>query len=307
MDKQTEKTSWFDELWPRVAIASGIGYAATAYAVSRWLTRRSPALVELPTHLSHCAIETLTCTTLDGLVLKGWCIEPAFARGTVALFHGMRLNRASTLDRIAFLTAAGYRCIAFDHRAHGESGGRTCTFGYLEGRDVIAVLGLIRKRWPGAPCAALGTSMGAAAVCFAGSAARGFDALVLESVYADLARAFQHRVGCGYPAWFRHFRRGIVWITERRLGMSINDVSPRAYIPSLAPRPVLLLTGSDDLHAPPEEMRTLAEQIPAFARFHVIPGAGHGDVCTHGGPVYRDLLLGFLERHLLASRVSAAA
>ena len=298
MATTSPKTTWFDELWPRVTAASGIGYLATAYSVSRWLTRRSPAILQAPTHLASVTIEALECKTPDRIMLKGWHIAPALPRASIALFHGLRCNRSATLDRIAFLTMAGYRCIAFDHRAHGESGGRRTSFGYHERHDVEAVASLIRNRWPSEPCAALGISMGAAALCFSGHGAHAFDALILESLYHDLARAFQHRVGCGYPAWFRHFRRGIIWFTERRLKVRVTEVAPISHIARLAPRPVLLLTGSDDPHAPPHEVQALADRLPESGGFHAIPGAGHQDVCEKGGAAYRDLLLTFLERHL---------
>jgi len=37
------KSGWFPDLLMRLALASGIGYLAAAYTVSRWLTRRNPA------------------------------------------------------------------------------------------------------------------------------------------------------------------------------------------------------------------------------------------------------------------------
>ena len=307
MESSTPKPSWFDELWPRLTVASGVGYLVMAYAVSRWLTRRSPAFLELPSDLGAAKIEPLECRTRDGIQLKGWSIEPPTPRATIALFHGMRLNRATLLDRIAFLNAAGYRCVAFDHRAHGESGGRWTSFGYHERHDVEAVARFIGARWPNSPRAAIGVSMGAAALCFSGAKAHAFEALVLESVYHNLASAFQHRVGCGYPTWFRHFRRGIIWLTERRLGARLSEVAPVAHIAKLAPRPVLLLTGSDDPHAPPREVETLAAQLPDWCQFHIIPGAGHDDVCTQGGLAYRDLLLAFLECNLSRRADSFAA
>jgi pimeloyl-ACP methyl ester carboxylesterase len=219
----------------------------------------------------------------------------------------MRLNRESMLERIAFLSAAGYRCLAFDHRAHGESGGRLTSFGYHERHDVVAVLEVIRRRWPDEPRAALGQSMGAASLCFAGQAMRAFDAIVLESVYHDLNRAFDERVGCGYPEWFKHFRQGICWFTEIRLKTRISEIAPVSHIAQLAPQPVLLLTGSEDPHAPPHEVQALAAQIPHTGRFHAIPGAGHATVCSHGGDAYRGLLLAFLENHLFPATLRAAA
>jgi alpha-beta hydrolase superfamily lysophospholipase len=303
----TRDTSWFDEIWPRLVVGSGVGYLALAYGVSRWLTRRARATVAVPTNLPGCTIETLACRTSDGVILKGWLIEPPRPRANVVLFHGMRNNRSYVLDRIEFLTAAGYRCIAFDHRAHGESGGGLISFGYHERHDVAAVAALIRARWPNEPCGALGISMGGAALCFAGEASRAFDAIILESVYHDLDRAFSHRIGSAYPAWFRHFRPGVIWLTERRLGTRLQHVAPIAYVAYLAPRPVLLLTGSKDLLAPPDEVRAFVAQIPETGQFHLIPGAAHGEVYEVAGPVYQDLLLTFLGRHLLRSRQSAAA
>lgn len=305
MNNNAQETTWVQEIWPRLAVASGIGYLATAYTVSRWLMRATPAVVPTPTLPGNVTIDHLECRTSDGITLRGWNVEPPLPCGTVALYHGMRLNRSDMVERIAFLSAAGFRCVAFDHRAHGESGGRVTSFGYHESHDVAAVADLIQRRWPTSPCAALGVSMGAAALCFAGEAACAFDALILESVYCDLARAFQHRVGCGYPHWFKHFRRGIIWFAERRLGVRITDVAPIAHIAKLASRPVLLLTGGDDPHAPPYEVQSLADQIPEAAQFHVIPEADHHDVCERGGAFYRDLILGFLGRNLLAARQAA--
>jgi alpha-beta hydrolase superfamily lysophospholipase len=303
----TRTTSWFDEIWPRLVVGSGVGYLALAYAVSRWLTRRAPAAVPAPDHLPGCAVETLSCQTSDEVPLKGWVIEPPTPRANVVLFHGMRNNRNYMLDRIEFLTAAGYRCIAFDHRAHGESGGRLISFGYHERHDVAAVAALVRARWPNEPCGTLGISMGGAALCFAGEAARAFDAIILESVYHDLDRAFSHRIGSAYPAWFRHFRPGVIWLTERRLGTRLHQVAPIAHVARLAPRPVLLLTGSADSLAPPDEVQAFVAQIPGSGQFHLIPGADHGQVYEVAGAAYRDLLLAFLDRHLRQSRRSAAA
>ncbi|MBM3994779.1 MAG: alpha/beta hydrolase [Planctomycetes bacterium] len=305
MDTPAESTSWFDELWPRLIAYSGIGYVVTAYAVSRWLTRCSPADLTPPALCQR--VDSLSCQTADGITLHGWCVEPMSPRASVVLFHGMRLNRSALLDRVEFLCDAGYRCVLFDHRAHGQSGGHLTSFGYHERHDVAAVAELVARYWPNQPRAALGNSMGAAALCFAGNVAHLFAAVVLESMYHDLDSAFRHRVGRGMPGWFAHFRRGIRCFTEYRLGMSIHEVSPAEHVVNLAPQPVLLLTGSNDPHAPPHEVRAIADRIPHCSEFHVIDGAGHHGLCEHGGDPYRDLILGFLAKHLFARRQSRAA
>jgi alpha-beta hydrolase superfamily lysophospholipase len=292
--------SWLTDVLTGLVAVSGVGYVAVAYSISRWLTRTSPAPADLPALDEPLLLEPLECMTADGLRLAGWAVTPPRPRATIALFHGMRGNRAQIADRVAFLTSAGYRCVAFDHRAHGQSEGRRTSFGYYERLDVLAVLDLIERRWPDAPCAALGVSMGAAALCYAAPRTRRFQAVILESMYHDLDSAFRTRVGRGYPPWFHRFSRGIIWVTERRLGVRLTQLAPVDYIRQLSPVPVLLVTGSEDPHAPPHDAERLYARCREPRELAIIPGAEHGDVCAKGGPVYERCILGFLERRLAA-------
>jgi alpha-beta hydrolase superfamily lysophospholipase len=292
------RSSFLQELLATLTAGSGVGYLAASYTVSRWLTRRAPGRPAQTPAMLALDWEPLECQTEDGLRLAGWVASPSCPRGTIALFHGLRGNRGQTLDRVAFLTAAGYRCVAFDHRAHGESAGKRTSFGYYEGRDVRAVLDLLHQRWPGQPRAALGISMGAAALCFAGPAARGFDALILESLYHDLASALQSRIGYGYPAWVRRFVPGVVWVTERRLGVRLHQVVPAERIGELSPAPLLLVTGAEDRHAPPADAERLLARYPGEGSLYLVSGAGHRDVFERGGSAYRQRVLDFLGSHL---------
>lgn len=303
---QTSRTAtWVNDILTGLAAASGVGYLATAYSISRWLTRASPADPDHFTALPEDHCETLRCTTADGLALVGWSVAPPQPRGTVALFHGMRANRLQTLTRMSFLVRAGWRCVAFDHRAHGQSDGKHTSFGWHEAHDVAAVAELIAQRWPHKPKAALGISMGAAALCFAAAQTAPFQAFILESVYHDLASAFRQRVGCGYPSWFARFTRGVSWVTERRLGICLHQVTPAEYVRHLSPRPVLFLTGSDDPHATPEEVARLFDRCTDPREFHLIHGAGHNDIDTAGGEHYQELVLGFLDRHVARHALAA--
>jgi pimeloyl-ACP methyl ester carboxylesterase len=230
--------------------------------------------------------------------LAGWVVTPRVPRGTVALFHGIRQNRTQTLGRTAFLALAGYRCVAFDHRAHGESMGKRTSFGFLEGRDVIAVLDLVRRLWPGQPRAALGISMGGAAICYAAGELRGLSAVVLESVYPDIASAFSSRIGGLFPAWFRQLSHSVIWVTERRLGLRLEQLAPVQHVAKLVPAPVLFITGSNDVHASPDDMLRLRTAYPGPGECWAVPEAGHRDVFAGGGTAYQERVLEFLQRHL---------
>jgi alpha-beta hydrolase superfamily lysophospholipase len=281
-----------------LALSSGIGYAAAAYTASRWLTHPTPGTPRQTPSDHGFAWDCLHCRTADRHRLAGWVVTPPEPRATVVLFHGVHHNREQTLDRTAFLAAAGYRCVAFDHRAHGESTGRRTSFGYHESRDVIAVLDLVRHSWPRQRYAALGISMGAAALCYAADAVRNSAAVVLESLYHDVASAFASRLA-GYPPWFRRLSRGAVWVTERRLGLRLAQLTPAEHIGKLAPAAVLLVTGSDDAHAPPADAHRLWERCRGPRELCIVPHAGHRNLFEIGGPLYQQRVLEFLGRWVL--------
>lgn len=296
---------WKDRLM-YAFLATGVGYAAAAYLTSRWLTRRRRRRPEgTPSDLG-LPWESLSCRTRDGLRLAGWLVEPPAPRGTVALFHGLGCNRDQVLPRIGLLASQGFRCVAFDHRAHGDSEGRRTSIGYHEGRDVEAVLDLVKQRWPHEPRVVLGVSMGAAAVCFGAGRARDADAVILESMYHDLLSAFTTRVTSVFPPWYGWLTPGLIWVTERRLRVGIKDITPADHVGRLAPAPVLLITGGADAHASPDDARRLAERCRGPRELVLVPGAGHTDLMEVAGPGYADHVLGFLERWLPSpARVSA--
>jgi uncharacterized protein len=286
----------------RLALASGVGYPAAAYTVSRWLTRPTPGQPRLSPGDLGLSWESLQCRTADGLRLAGWLVEPAGARATVALFHGMRCNREQTLSRLHLLAGAGYRCIAIDHRAHGESDGKRTSFGFHESRDVAAVLDLICRRWPHQPRAALGLSMGAAAVCYAASVAPDrWQAVILESCYHDIAGAFTSRLQHDYPPWLQRLTRGVIWVTERRLGVRLAQLTPADHIGGLAPAPVLILTGTADRHASAANAQRLVERCRGPRELWLVPNAGHRDVLEQAGPAYAERILQFLAHRLRAA------
>jgi alpha-beta hydrolase superfamily lysophospholipase len=290
---------WLTNAAVRLALVSGVGYVAAAYTASRFLTkprcrplRTSPADFGLP-------FTELQTVTPDGVSLSGWLVEPAEPRGTVALFHGMRHTREQMLGRMTRLHSAGYRCVAFDHRAHGLSRGKRVSFGWYESHDVAAVAQLIADRWPEQPRAALGISMGAAALTFAGPAC-GWRGLVLEGIYAEIELAFRRRIGRFYPKWFGRLYPGIIWVTRRRLKVSLDELCPVDAVRALSGIALLLVTGTEDYLAPPEDARRLAEAVESPVEMLLVPGAAHNDVAETGGEAYSDTLLRFFDQVMRA-------
>jgi pimeloyl-ACP methyl ester carboxylesterase len=287
---------WLRKLAARVMLRTSVGYVAASYTASRWLTRRAP--VKLTQTPSDFGLDwsPLKCKTEDGIRLSGWTVEPEQPRGTVALFHGLRGSRLRMLPRLAFLAQSGFRCVSFDHRAHGKSKGRRTSFGYYEARDVVAIRRFIQEHWPDQPIAAMGCSMGAAALCYAAEQVHDWQALILEGLYAEVESAFQRRIGSSYPAWFLTLYPGIVRITERRLRVRMHDLAPFRRISKFSPIPVLFIAGCEDTFAPPTDAERCRASYSGPHDFWVVPDAGHSDMWEKGGPEYQRRVQEFLAK-----------
>jgi uncharacterized protein len=94
-----------------------------------------------------------------GVALAGWqCHAPGDRRGTLIYLHGVADNRAAVAGIVRRFTARGFDVVAYDSRAHGNSEGEACTYGFYEKEDLRSVLDTLD---PG-PIVLIGTSLGAA-------------------------------------------------------------------------------------------------------------------------------------------------
>lgn len=91
--------------------------------------------------------------------LEGWQVgAKGVRRGAVVYLHGIADNRGSAADAVRRMSHLGFDVAAFDSRAHGNSGGDACTFGYYEKRDLQRVIDTL----PAGPVVVIGSSLGAA-------------------------------------------------------------------------------------------------------------------------------------------------
>src|SRR5438105_6557467 len=75
--------------------------------------------------------EGVTFNGLD-ITLKGWqCHAQTTRRGTIIYLHGVADNRVSSRGIVQRFTNRGFDVIAYDSRAHGESDGEACTYGFF--------------------------------------------------------------------------------------------------------------------------------------------------------------------------------
>jgi len=240
------------------------------------------------------SVETFELTASDGTPIAAWFLDTRDARGTVILLHGMGACRNG--PEMEQVVAHGYRALAIDLRAHGESGGDMTSFGRSEGRDVDAAADWVRERFPTDRVAAWGRSLGGAAIACS-QARTTFDAIVFESVYADLATAYDNRLLMHLPAWLTWSGAGIRWCAELRLGFSADHLDLAEDVRGIDGSRVLIATGSADLRATPGDSRRLAASLPG-SRLVLVPGAHHENLWRTGGDGLRTTVFQFLRERM---------
>ncbi len=202
--------------------------------------------------------------------LQGWtCEGRSPRRGTLVYLHGVADNRASSLGIIRRFAALGFDVIAYDSRAHGDSGGDACTYGYFEKDDLRRVLDSLA---PG-PIVLVGNSLGASVALQEAANDSRVKAIVAISPFSDLRTIATERA----PVVFVP---GIIDLAFGRAEadghFQVDAVSPVAAARSIA-APVLLVHGEKDVDTRPAHSVRILAALTGTKRLLVVPAAGHND------------------------------
>lgn len=203
--------------------------------------------------------------------LKGWrCNASTARRGTLIYLHGIGSNRTAGLDVIERFTRRGFDVIAYDGRAHGESGGDVSTYGFYEKKDVARVIDGLPS---GENIVLIGTSFGAAVALQAAADDDRIKTLVAAESFADLRTIAHHRAP---PYFVSPLIEEAFRVAEKRAGFTVDGVN----VVESAARiriPTLLIHGSADVDTPPEHSQRILEALTGPKRLIVVPGAHHNE------------------------------
>ena len=204
----------------------------------------------------------------DGLTLRGWqCKGASPRRGTLVYLHGIADNRSSAVGVIERFGRRGFDVVAYDSRAHGESEGSVCTYGFSEKHDLRRVLDTVHS----GPIVLLGTSLGAAVALQETATDPRVTAVVAAETFSDLRTVATERAPFFFTAGLidRAFR-----IAEQQGRFEVDAVSPLAAAKQIRV-PVLLIHGAADTETPSDHSRRVHDALPGPKHLILVEGAGH--------------------------------
>jgi alpha-beta hydrolase superfamily lysophospholipase len=245
--------------------------------------------------------EDFFVTAPDGAPLRGWKVRPPNSNGDwVLLFHGVSDNRTGMTGHAAVLLRHGFGVVMMDARAHGESGGKMATYGFLERRDTRAIVDALFPMESPHHVFALGSSMGAAIALQSAGVEPRIIGVVAESSFSDLREIAFDYAGLHWSPLLGEtlFRPGtwtLISTAQNEGGFSVDEVSPEKSVRA-RPFPVLLICDGFDQTIPCRHSRRIFRSATGPKELWEVPGAGHASAIGADPAEYERRVITFLDR-----------
>jgi pimeloyl-ACP methyl ester carboxylesterase len=274
MTPRSAKPSWLNRvLSAAVALALGAGCMPPSWGAGA-LLHPSRRPVGAPPPLAHQDVTF----DFDGVVLRGWLFHAAGVSRAAAVvyLHGVADNRASGVWIAEQLVRRGFDVLAYDSRAHGDSGGDACTYGFYERRDLRRALDALGIR----RAILVGVSLGGAVALQAAAEDPRIVAIVAAGTFSDLESIARDRAP--FVASASQIREAFA-LAEREAHFRVEEVSlvkAAAHIHV----PVLLVHGADDRETRPVHSERVHAALAGPRQLLLVKGAGHNDALGKAWP-----------------------
>jgi len=276
-----------------ILIFSFIGLAVIFFIGGK-LSSPYPAKIDLP--LQSIPATDVTFLDTKGDEISGWYVRGEKEFGGILLMHGVKSNRLQMVERATFLNKAGYSVLLFDFQAHGESPGKSITFGYLEAINADAAYNYLNAQLTNKSIAVIGVSLGGAAALLSSIPLKA-KAIVLESVYPTIGAAVKNRICLRLGSIGKLFSPLLLWQMKPRLGFSPDKLKPIDHIENVKGA-ILIIAGENDLHTTFSESKIMFQKAQKPKEFWGIPNAAHVDFCSFTPVKYKKRILNFLNRNM---------
>jgi dipeptidyl aminopeptidase/acylaminoacyl peptidase len=257
------------------------------------------AILAHPDQTGIHGLSAIAFESRSGDRIAGW-YAPSRNRAAVIVTHGTNTDRSSMLDEIRILSRSGFGVLAFDWPGDGESEGEV-RWGSGERNALSAAIDWL-ERQPDIDrdrLGAFGFSMGGYFTIQVAAADPRLRAVVIAAAptsFLAYTRASHQQHG-----WLSRFPAELA---IRRVGMANEVQSPIDRIDAIAPRPILLLGGSEDRSIPPTMMRQLFDRAGEPKELWIVDGARHGHYFRVAPTEYSSRVSDFYAKHLLDAAAS---
>ena len=242
--------------------------------------------------------EPVEFITSDGIKLAGLLFKRANAQKVIIAAHGYFQSKELMMHVVDM--CSNDHVLLFDFRGHGQSCGDTISIGYHERKDVFSAIKFLQECGIGnsLPLIGVGNSMGSATLIGAVAQGASFDALILDSGFANLEnqlnKTFTTRTG--FPK--KPFLTIAMKLCRYMGSGNLEDVAPVEWIKSVL-IPVLIIHSNSDHMVLLSDAQALYANAPGSKELWIVPGARHGNVWAHDYKQYKKRVNEFIDKYAL--------
>jgi len=263
------------------------------YASNRWVQARLHPGRIIPTGDSlvehKIPYQDIELTTQDGIKLSAW-YTPTRNGAVILVAHGYNDNRPEAM--YVMFAKHGYGVLAWDFRAHGKSGGETCSLGYYEQLDVEAALDYALAQPDVKHVGAWGGSMGAATVILTAAKRPEIEAVVSDSSFPSLEDVMRLNTPIKIMQPF------VLFWGEQLSNSEIDQVRPVDEIAKISPHAVFIIDGWEGAAVAMNSPYRLFDAASEPKQLWVEDGVPHLGMYGNNPKKYERRVIGFFDEYL---------
>ncbi|MEC0312148.1 alpha/beta hydrolase [Bacillus subtilis] len=232
-----------------------------------------------------------------GYNIKGYHVAPHDTPNTIIICHGVTMNVLNSLKYMHLFLDLGWNVLIYDHRRHGQSGGKTTSYGFYEKDDLNKVVSWLKNKTNHRGLIGIhGESMGAVtALLYAGAhCSDGADFYIADCPFACFDEQLAYRLRAEYrlPSW--PLLPIADFFLKLRGGYRAREVSPLAVIDKIE-KPVLFIHSKDDDYIPVSSTERLYEKKRGPKALYIAENGEHAMSYTKNRDTYRKTVQEFLD------------
>lgn len=272
------------------------GGFALPWVMAAVMVYRPRIVIDEPPVALQIDADRVTFPASDGGRVAAWYVPGAATSDTTALLcHGLGGNTAGFFRMIDALHEAGIGVLAIDFRAHGESSGQLCSFGYREKNDVLGAVAWLKGEHPTGSqrVVGVGASLGGAALLAAAAADPRIDGVAVLSTYASLPDELNDVTRRNFVPPFGWLVRYFgLPLASLHVGVDLHDIRPIDDVRKLWPRPVLIVHGTDDEIIPFVQGQRIFDAAPIGRSSFWVQHGSHNGILDDRNVI--DRVVGFI-------------
>ncbi|WP_391208855.1 alpha/beta hydrolase [Psychrobacillus sp. L4] len=239
----------------------------------------------------------------NGYSLKAIFVEPLPTNNYVVICHGVTENKINSLRFVRMFERLGFNSVVYDHRRHGDSGGKTTSFGFYEKIDLQSIIEVVRERaGDNAIIGIHGESMGAATtLLYAGSIKDDADFYISDCSFSDFEDQVMNIMRQTTPLRSSLAIRFANLFLKVRDGYTLNLVSPIDVVDHIE-KPVLFIHSLQDDFILPNMTEELYEKKKGPKSLKLFELGAHAKSFNENSEEYEQVVADFLQQNNLLNK-----